>query len=172
MRLLTLLLPTLFLISGCTRAPISVRVDTISEELLASYYVGSPDPRLYCPPTGQRLTIYWNIEKYLCAHRCFHMELTVRTCNLEEKIYTIEIPEVKGHSHLWLCNNEYTESGGLQAYKIELYGDGCLLDTWLHQLWVENITLNQNLDLDIDLEEDYNDDFDDEGTIDEPQCID
>jgi hypothetical protein len=43
-----------------------------------------------------------------------------------------------------LMNEPYWNKQGIFTYKIELYGDECLINTWRHQLYVERIHIGQS----------------------------
>lgn len=115
----------------------------ITPALLASYYVGTPDPRLECPTIGQRLNIRWNVKDiYHCYHEMY-VELHVLYHNNQKASFIISICRPYGHSHYYLLNDEYLCTRGIQSYKVEMYGDGELIETWQHQLWTNLIDFSQ-----------------------------
>ena len=59
--------------NSCTLHRLSVQTQYLSHESLASYHVGTPDPRLYDPVIGQRLLIQWS----LCAQEIENQELSL-----------------------------------------------------------------------------------------------
>lgn len=128
----------LYLFTSCSTAPLSVFTEYVSVESLPSYQIGTPDPRLYCPDVGEKLHISW------CAGKCRNLELKLylRFGNGEDKLFTFPLFEERGTFVFPLLNDDYWEKQGIFTYKIELFSDDTLIDTWTHQLWQERIVLH------------------------------
>lgn len=132
---------SLILFSSCNNNLVRVQVDNISKEFLASYHVGTPDPRLLNPPIGQRLTLSWYFPFKVFEHS-----------NIKIKIYlhfgdhTMEeiefFPKRNSGFYLYsLINNRYYEKKGLLTYKVEVFQDEIIIKECRHQLWVELISM-------------------------------
>lgn len=133
-----LLLLTILLVS-CSNSYLSVHTDYLSHENLASYHVGTPDPRLNNPPIGQRLIVVWSVPK-LCLYReDLHLEITIRFRNREEITENYPINAMHGTYVYDLLNEEYFKKRGMLSYKIDLICDGTILEEWRHQIWADRI---------------------------------
>ena len=66
--------------------------------------------------------------------------LSIRFKNGSEIKKEIVIDKLDGWYEYFLLGQEAVDTGGIVTYKADLLGDGELLDTWIHQLWVEKIT--------------------------------
>lgn len=137
-----LALSSLIFLSGCTSQHLSVRTEYLGCENLASHHINTPDPSLDCPPNGQRLIISWFIPKSYQTYTDLHLHLTVRFKNREQDERTIVMNSRWGFYLYDLINERYCQTGGIATYKVEMIGDGVLLEKWEHPLWVELINLN------------------------------
>lgn len=129
----------LTLLTSCRCSMITVQSEYIDRESLASAHVGTPDPRLYNPPTGQRLIISWSLPREYGRYQELYLNLTMRFRNREEKSHRITICQRQGTAVYEVLDAIYCETKGIQTYKIDLIGDGELLDAWRHQLWADFI---------------------------------
>jgi hypothetical protein len=133
-----------FLLSGCTR-PLSVQTRYIAHEHLASYYVGTPDPNLHQSLAGQQLIISWYLSKAKLAYKDLQLHLRMRFRDRQEKELFVPIAhENYGYYVYQLLNENYWQTGDVLTYKVEIIGDGCVLESWLHPLWVELIKINED----------------------------
>jgi hypothetical protein len=128
-----------FLLSGCCRQLITVRTEYLNHQSLASYYVNTPDPQQNCPPAGQRLILKWNLPDCLFEMDDLHLELTMRFGNRKEEKKRIELVSRNGNYIYTLLNDDFFKLDGIQTYKVDLIGNGEVLDEWRHQLWTELI---------------------------------
>lgn len=131
----------ILLLTGCSQAPLSVFTEYVSVESLPSFQVGTPDPRLYCPDTGEKLHISWGMPVGSC-YKDLEIKLFLRFGNGEDKELNFPLFDKKGTLVYPLLNEDYWNKKGVFTYKIELYADETLIDTWIHQLWAERITMN------------------------------
>lgn len=131
----------LFLLASCSSPPLSVFTEYISVESLPSYRVGTPDPRLYCPDFGEKLHISWDLPQCTSTDS-LEIRLFLRFGKGEDQMLTFPLTKKKGILVVPLLNDDYWEKQGIFTYKIELYCNDGLIDTWLHQLWAERINLN------------------------------
>ncbi len=136
------LLPLLLVLNGCACYPLSVQAQYIGRENLASYYVNTPDPHLTHPDIGQRLVINWSLPKEYLAYSDLYLFLKVRFRNHEEEEKNIPIKKASGTYLYYVLNEKFHQSGGLLTYKVDIIGDGCILEEWQHQLWTELITFD------------------------------
>lgn len=130
-----LILP--LLLTACTEKYLSVHTDYISRETLASYYVNTPDPRLNNPSIGQRLIISWSMPKEYLDYEDLHLDLYIRFRNREETTESLGILKRKGTYIYELLNEEYIQKQGILTYKMDLIGNGQVLEEWRHQIWTD-----------------------------------
>lgn len=138
MRFILLLLFT-FATSCCQK--LSVRTEYINETSLASFHVESPDPRRECPFNGQQLIVSWYIPDALWHRQHLLIDLTIRYRNNEEIHRTITADRQIGTFVYMLQNEEFWKVGGILTYKILLFEEGEVTETWYHPLWKERICL-------------------------------
>jgi hypothetical protein len=136
----------LLALTGCQCEKLTVYTDYLSHENLASYHVGTPDPRLNNPPMGQRLIISWSLPKNYLCYEDLHLDLTIRFRNKQQISEKIDICKRKGMYIYSVLNEDFFETKGLLTYKIDLVGDDVILEEWRHQLWTELITFEDNTD--------------------------
>lgn len=140
---LPLLIFALLLI-GCTNEHLSVHTEYINEEHLASFHVRTPDPLLCNPPIGQQLIVQWNIPRDYLHYDDLRLRLQIRFRNRQELIQEVPIQQRLCFYRYELLNEAFCETGGILTYKIEILGDGCVLDEWRHQLWTELIQVGSS----------------------------
>jgi hypothetical protein len=114
----------------------------VNEEVLASYFIGSPDPKREEPMIGQRLLIQWSLPKSYRLYQTLFLRLRVRFYNRKEETVILPIDQQRGSYYYYLVNEKYCEAKGLLTYQAELIGEGQVLETFQHQLWKELILLN------------------------------
>ena len=129
----------LTLLTSCACNTITVQSEYIDRETLASAHVGTPDPHLNSPPTGQRLIISWSLPREYGRYQELHLALTIRFRNRDEKVHRISIYKRAGTGVYEILDAAFCETKGIQTYKIDLIGDGQILDKWRHQLWADLI---------------------------------
>lgn len=139
-------LAALFILSGCQRKILRMQVDNISRENLASYQVGTPDPRLIYPPLGQRMIVSWYIPKEEFQKQQYMIKISIIYGNhsQEEQWYTPQ--QYCGMYVRALLNEQFFEKCGILTYKSELYACGQLVKCWKHHLWTELITFDHSDD--------------------------
>lgn len=136
-----LLFLSLLICSSCANSFLSVHTDYLSCENLASYHVGTPDPRLNNPPIGQRLIVIWAVPRPCLYYNDLYLDVTIRFRNREEIRERVEVDRMHGTYVYELLNDDYIEKGGMLTYKIDLIGDGYILEEWRHQIWTETIDI-------------------------------
>lgn len=129
-------------LTGCSATYLSVHTDYLSHENLASYHVQTPDPRLNNPPIGQRLIITWSISQEYLELDDIHLEVTLRFRNSEQITQNLDVFKRRGTYVYQLLNEDYIAKRGILTYKVDLVGNGQILDQWQHQMWSELIILN------------------------------
>lgn len=140
-KFLTILAASLALLTSCGRAMLTVQTDYITHKDLASFYVGTPDPRLNMPMIGQRLIVSWAVPPEFLAYDDLRFEITIRFRNREEIIEIFDISQRFGTYVYSLLNQDYIDKRGILTYKIDLVGGGYILKEWRHLIWSELITL-------------------------------
>lgn len=140
MRHLLLLGLTTLILSSCASRHLFIQTQYVTEEILASYYVETPDPQLEDPPIGQRLLVQWSLPKSYGNYRDLTLRLTVRFYDRTEEVINIPIRKQRDSYYYSVINEKYCKTKGILTYKAELLGGGCVLETFRHQLWKELIT--------------------------------
>lgn len=122
---------------------LSVQTQILDHEQLASYAVDTPDLRLYYPRAGQRLFISWFLPKEVLTYGSLQLHLRVIFRDYTED--EVLIPIQKRHSYYLyqILSKKYCETGGILAYKVEIIGNGCILEEWRHPLWIELIKFDK-----------------------------
>lgn len=131
-----------FLLTGCSCQHLTVQSQYYSHEDLASFYVRTPDPQLNNPPVGQKLIISWRMFKEFKSYQHVSLQFIVRLRNREEIVKTICLNRSRGSYVYSIINDDFFSTGGILTYKVQLVGDGLILDEWRHQLWNELITFD------------------------------
>lgn len=138
-----LLILMLGILTSCTNSRLAVYTDYISSENLASFYIGTPDPRLNNPTIGQRLIVVWTLQKKHLCYEDLHLKIHVRFRNKKETVINYPITKPKGTYVYSLLNDDYIAADGILTYKVELIGGGCILDEWRHQIWTNLILIGK-----------------------------
>ncbi len=141
--LLQLLFLFSFSLSSCAFSRLDIQTQYLSEQNLASYHIGTPDPRLANPPRGQRLMIQWSLSSREIENGGAILYLKIRFRNRQEKEICIPIRKKQGTSVYDLVGQEYRDLKGILTYQAEIWNNDSLLVSWTHPLWVELITLDQ-----------------------------
>ena len=134
-------IPMLFL-NSCVK-PLNVQTQYIGRESLASSFIDTPDPKLENPDEGQRLVIEWNLPPMYMLYEDLHMEIRVRFKNRQERQLDLKLNTPSGVYLYPILNEFYKETRGLLTYKVDIVGDGCILQSWKHPLWVELIRFGE-----------------------------
>ncbi|MBA3237702.1 MAG: 3-deoxy-7-phosphoheptulonate synthase [Parachlamydiaceae bacterium] len=134
-----LLLLLLCLSSCCTHEGLTVFSEYVLREELASYHVGTPDPRLNYPDVGQKIYINWKASAEYINQK-LTIKLYLRFRDRTENTETINLEEPKGRYVFSLLNEEFFARQGILSYKIEFLANDVVIDEWRHQLWVNLIT--------------------------------
>lgn len=137
------LLLSLCFLSSCSFQRLSIQTQYISNENLASYIIGTPDPDLDSPLIGERLFIQWNISKCHFIRQELFLYLKVRLRNHQEEEQIIQIKKSCGYYLYNLINQEYCESGGIHTYYAEIRNKECVIATWKHPLWTPLILFEE-----------------------------
>lgn len=155
----------LLLLTSCRHETLFVQSEYLTASRYASLYVGSPDVRKFCPSLGQRLIVEWRVREHYTS---LTLKMRMRLKNYQEFEKVIPLTKMKGRFIYNLMDEEYFSSGGFMCYRVELYGDGCLLAESVHQLWSELIVLDpvENLEENLPWPDEtyYQDQIRDEGT--------
>lgn len=135
----TLFLALALLLTGCSNEHLIVHTEYINEEHLASFHVRTPDPLLFNPPMGQQLIVQWNVPRTYLCYEDLHLRVQIRFRDRKEVIQEVPIRQRFSFYQYELLNEAFCETGGIITYKIEIIGNGCVLNEWRHQLWTELI---------------------------------
>ena len=132
------------LLTGCMQGHLAVHTDYLNREHLASYHVDTPDPMLSYPMIGQRLLTQWSVPQAYLSYPDLHLEVTIRFGNRQEVRENIPVDRTSGITIYTLSDENYWEKEGIQTFKVELIGNGCVLETRKHQLWVDLINIGND----------------------------
>lgn len=144
------LLTALLFLSACAPSGLSVRVDYLNHDTLASYHVNTPDPRLCCPPLGERLVISWSLSRETLDQQLTELVVNIRLRNHTSVDERLTICEPTGSFTYTLLDDNYFSCGGILAYQAQIVQGETVIDVWKHQIWTELIQFD-------DLEEDQED---------------
>lgn len=145
---------TLLLFSSCQKRVLYMQVDNISRESLASYKIGTPDPRLIYPPVGQRMIVSWNLppKDFVAEEMAIKLSIVYGDYSREEWWFTPR--KSFGMYMRTLLNDCYFQKCGYLSYRSELFYRGKVIAEWRHRLWCEPITFSYDDDNEDDNEED------------------
>lgn len=132
----------------CPNQQLTVFTSYVTHENRASYFVGTPDPCLTSPPLGQRLYVSWRLQNQNIDRFPLELKLYLRLRNLQQRIETIQINSPTGGYVYQLLCQDYFDSGGILAYKLELYADDQIIDQLRHLMWVDLIEIGDDEDED------------------------
>lgn len=158
------LLSALAFLSSCGQCSLTVQTDYLTHKDLASYYVGTPDPRQNVTAVGQRLIVSWVVPKSYLTYEDLHLKVTIRFRNREELIEIFHLSKTRGTYLYMLLNEDYFAKKGILTYKVDLIGGGFLLEEWRHRIWTNLISIDPENSLiqnsieneaEEDLEEEY-----------------
>lgn len=125
---------------SCQTSILTVQTEYLSHENLASFQVGTPDPRLRNPPLGQKLIVNWSIPLWDPMTN-YELLVKVRFKNGVTGSETISIDRSKGSYVYTLINEDYFATGGLKTYLAVILYDGKVMEEWRHQLWANVIEI-------------------------------
>lgn len=143
---------------SCSKTPwLKVRTEYYDQKQLASVAVDTPDPKKEHAVWGQRLLIQWDIcsgdmssQKLLANTKTPnpetpHPELSIRIRlkNGDEKRETRTLHGTSGLEYFTIDAYDYSSTGGILSYTIELSLEGTLIKRSSHRLWVEPIGQNR-----------------------------
>ena len=119
-----------------------MQTEYLSHENLASFHVGTPDPRLRNPPLGQRLIINWSLPKW-DGLTPYELSLKIRFKNGTFTNEQIPLDRASGTYVFSLLNQEYFNRGGFKTYIATISSDGEVIEEWRHQLWANLIEIQE-----------------------------
>lgn len=127
---------------SCNKNILRVQSDYISVENLASFHIGTPDPRMINPSVGQRLSLSWYFpQSYYYSHEIkIRLKLHFGNHTLDELWISPE--KAYGIYVLNLINQDFFEKKGILTYKAEVFSNDVVVEEWVHQLWVELISFD------------------------------
>jgi hypothetical protein len=132
------------LFAGCSNTSmLTVQTLYMTRESLASYYVGTPDPQQLNPPVGQKLLVSWNVPQGYLAVEDLYLNIRIRFRNHQEVVVDHPICKRSGTYSYEIANEDYFACKGILTYKVDLIGDGAVLEEWKQQLWHEVIRIGE-----------------------------
>lgn len=135
-----LLLSVILLLTGCQAPHLNIQTQYISREDLASSYTDTPDAEWHSPTIGQRLLIEWALPDDYSAYENLTLLLKVRFKNRQEEESRFTINNQRGTYLYYVVNEKFCQTGGIITYKAEISNGECVLDSWVHPLWMNLIT--------------------------------
>lgn len=125
----------LFAISNGYAQQLTVYTDYIGRETLASFQMGTPDPLLIHPPTGQRLIVKWSLPRSYLELENLHLEIALRFRDRTLTNLNLPICQKRG-SHIYtVLGKNYLQTGGILTYQVKILSSDQTLETWTHPLW-------------------------------------
>jgi hypothetical protein len=135
----------LLLLAGCKQYYLCLCQEWVDVRYLASTHVGTPDPRQLNPPLGQKLIIDWRVPGEILQKK---PEVVLHLILWDYTTRTVRFPIKRrmDYASYKLINEEYEKSGGILTFKAEIVTeDGQVYREWKHQLWVNLITIDQEM---------------------------
>ncbi len=112
---------------------------------LASTHVATPDPRQDHPPIGQMLILDWRVPKEILKKKP-EVVLDLILWDYTTRQVRIPIKRQMDFTTYKLFNEDYEKTGGILTYKAQIVTqDGKIFREWKHQLWVNLITIDQEM---------------------------
>lgn len=128
-----------FFLSGCSFQRLDVQTQYLTPESLASFHIGTPDPRLHAPLIGQRLLIQWSLCEHEIEGEDTLLNIKIRFRNHQEKEIQVPIISKKG-AYLYKVEGDlYCQTRGILTYFIQIQNDTGVIEAWKHPLWSELI---------------------------------
>jgi hypothetical protein len=127
------------IVSGCSLYRLDVQNQYLSRDRLASYHVGTPDPRLLNPVIGQRLVIQWSLTPKELINQDVCLYLKVRLRNRQEQEAALPITTKRGTYLYDVVGDRYIQTGGILTYFVEIRSPSYILASWRHPFWVDPI---------------------------------
>lgn len=143
MRPLFSFLVLFFILFSCNQRPLIVQTQYLNRNSLASYHVGTPDPKLTNPDIGEQLIIQWALPKNTALSHTLSLHIKIRFHNREEISRSIPVDQPSGTYVYTLLNQEFLKSRGILTYKVQLIDEDRVIDEWQHQLWTALIVLQK-----------------------------
>jgi hypothetical protein len=134
----------LFLITfatSCHRRGLRVQHRFLSYNDLASQAISSPDFRRDSPATGERLAIFYNIDRALFFEKRPNMQIWIRYHHQDDEKLSIQLENPSGYEIFDVVEMKFMKSGGISSYKVQIVNEGEILEEWRHQVWAEKIVL-------------------------------
>jgi hypothetical protein len=135
----------LLVCGGCRQYYLSICQEWVDVRYLASSHVLTPDPRQDHPPIGQMLILDWRVPKDIFNRRP-EVVLDLILWDYTTRQVKIPIKRRMDFATYRLFNEEYERTGGILTYKAQIVTeDGKIYREWKHQLWVNLITIDQEM---------------------------
>ncbi len=129
-------------LTSCSIHPLTVQTQYLSHENLASFHIGTPDPRLDNPTIGQRLLIQWCLSKSVFDGQELTLHLKIRFHIHTEDEIQIPITNKRGYYLYNLTNEEYCKTKGVLTYLAEIRSGECVVASWKHPIWTPLISFD------------------------------
>ncbi|MDB2614286.1 hypothetical protein N9Y92_03925 [Chlamydiales bacterium] len=131
-----LMLPLLFL-SSCSPTPsLTVYSHYRTHKELASYHVGTPDPRLRTiNNVGQSLVFDWRVPQALLKTKKISIVTALRLKDHQSRTFIIPINCQSGQTTWDLLGQDYITHRGIFTFISTLYADDIPLKTVTHPLY-------------------------------------
>jgi hypothetical protein len=127
--------------SCSSSAQLSVMEHSLNHERLASYIIGTPDPREYEDYYGQKLIIDWEIPKKDFEEGHNNLEIAISFKN-DKRIVFIERVNKRSGTYTYLHEGPaIDEDGMLLTYRVLLQHDEEVLEEWRHHTWAPYIDI-------------------------------
>jgi hypothetical protein len=153
-----LLLFVFLLCASCYKKHLYVQQETVDLTSLASYDIGTPDPRKAHPPTGQRILVSWDFPKSIFDQN-LTLLLTVRFRNNQQDLLAHPLERKRGYTTFFFSNEKKQIQKKILTYQVQVLSkEGKILETWKHHFWTELIDVDQektsSIPIDVEKEKD------------------
>lgn len=144
-KLLVLVVSFAFLLLiGCGSPALYGRLERLNVNALASYPLGTPDPRKDKDWHGQRLVVSWVLAPNLKLDKrqCILQADLIFTNGKSEQVQ-IRIDRHLGHWQYELIGQEYEQKGGISAYQLTIINQGQKIRNFQHKLYKPLIDIDE-----------------------------
>ncbi len=130
--------------AGCYKNHLQVQQTVLTQNFLASSWVGSADPRQKNPPEGESLIVSWDFPPSLFKQELF-LETTIRFWDLSEEIFSQKIEKQSGWKEYLSLYNLREKKGKILSYKAVVKNKKKrVVAVWEHPFWIKKIEVDQS----------------------------
>ncbi|OGN61835.1 MAG: hypothetical protein A3F40_02365 [Chlamydiae bacterium RIFCSPHIGHO2_12_FULL_27_8] len=145
----------ILILTSCFKNHLYVQHEKLDKNYLASTHIGSPDPRMKNPPSGQRISIAWDFPLSVFRNQELTLMLSVRFWDNTENLLVSKIERKRGYKIYKFQDDTIDKTKKILTYKVDVVNqDGKIVDVWKHQFWKKLIKINSEEHIETIVEED------------------